>query len=528
MIGSAVLLIGLISIAAMALALLRAKMATDRRLLNAIAALPEGVGFYDKSDRLYLWNEAYAEVPLVTTNTSLYRGVPFGELLRKDLEAGLYLDAIGREEDWLKERMALRLRGEGFQEQHLSDGRWLRVADRHTPDGGTVTICVDITERVESEREREKARTRYQVMAEEASDIIVLHEHGQIVFASDAMWRLLKRKPEEMQGGQYLELVHPDDMGEALRLRGRPPPGEVWSGTYRVLHAEGHYLWFEVRTRAKYDELTGEFLQEISVGREITERKEQELKLRTALERAEAANKAKSMFLATMSHELRTPLNAILGFSEIMKEERFGSVGNARYRDYAGSIHSSGVHLLSLINDILDISKLESGHLELNMEPVELNSVITDCLQLIAPQAEKSGIHVDSKLDAVACVLQVDRKRLRQMLLNLLSNALKFTPDGGRVSVSTLRSSKSVTISVTDTGIGMEVHAIPKALEYFGQIDNSLNRKYDGSGLGLPLTKRLAELHGAKLTIESELGIGTTVRIVLATDHAVRDRLVAL
>jgi len=395
--------------------------------------------------------------------------------------------------------------------------------------GGAATLAIlrEKKRAAAAEAERERARIWYRAMAEESSDIVVLRENGRIVLASNAMGRILERKPEEFNDGGYLRLVHPDDLGEALKLRGRPLPGDIWTATYRLPHADGHYIWFEAKTRGVYDETTGAFLREITVLRDITERKAQELKMAAALERAEAANKAKSLFLATVSHELRTPLNAVLGFSDILKGEQLAPVGSARYRDYAESIHDSGAHLLGLINDILDVSKLGTGKLELDLEAVDLDSIVAECVQSVACQAEKSGLRFRTMLDAGACTLYADRKRLRQMLLNLLSNAMKFTPAGGEVCISTARRDGGVALAVSDTGIGMEADAIPKAMERFGQLDDSLSRKYEGAGLGLPMTKQLAELHGWTLTIDSKAGAGTTVGILFPNAHLPAERHVA-
>jgi len=222
--------------------------------------------------------------------------------------------------------------------------------------------------------------------------------------------------------------------------------------------------------------------------------------------------------LTTVSHEIRTPLNAILGFSEMITKEMAGPVGNERYLEYAQIIHSSGVHVLSLVNDLLDLSKLDAGKLELNVEPVEILKIIIDCVRLVGPQAARDhvgiSVHVFDGVDRLCG----DSKRLRQMLLNLLSNALKFTPVGGEITIDVFRRGEGVAISVSDTGIGIRAEDIPKVMEPFGQVESEMSQKHPGTGLGLPLTKELAELHGGSLTMESKVDVGTTVTILLPPD----------
>jgi len=220
-------------------------------------------------------------------------------------------------------------------------------------------------------------------------------------------------------------------------------------------------------------------------------------------------------FLTTTSHELRTPLNAILGFSEILRDEMFGPMQNERYLEYAKIIHQSGGHVLSLINDLLDLSKLDAGKLELSVEPVQILKVIIDCVRSVEPQATRDqvgiSIHVHDGIDRLC----VDSRRLHQMLLNLLSNALKFTPPGGEITIEAFRRGSDIALSVSDTGIGIRAEDIPKVLEPFGQVDSTLSQKHKGTGLGLPLTKELAELHGGSLSLESCVDVGTTVTITL-------------
>jgi signal transduction histidine kinase len=249
------------------------------------------------------------------------------------------------------------------------------------------------------------------------------------------------------------------------------------------------------------------------------EQDEREHELRQSKLTAEAASRAKSEFLANMSHELRTPLNAVLGFSEIICNQLAGPVGD-RYREYAENINKAGQHLLSLINDVLDLSKVEVGRIELDEVPVNLAQVIIACERIIRPRAASAGLDLVLDLPAVGVVVRGDERRLKQVILNLLSNAVKFTPRGGRVVAGTraLPTGETV-VSVADTGIGMQPHEVPIALEAFRQIESALNRRHEGTGLGLPLAKNLVELHGGTLAIDTAPGEGTTVTVTLPAER---------
>lgn len=253
---------------------------------------------------------------------------------------------------------------------------------------------------------------------------------------------------------------------------------------------------------------------------EIGERDKQLKKQNTALEKAknaaESANRAKSQFLANISHELRTPLNAIIGFSSILMNQLFGPLGDGKYMDYAKDINESGTHLLDIINDILDLSKAEAGKLSLNFEEVHIGKVVTKCVTILSERAEKGKITVTTDVPRSLPPLVVDRLRLIQIILNVLSNAIKFTDEGGKVHIAvSLEEIEDVItgflISIADTGIGMSEEHLEKAFQSFGQVDGGLNRRYEGTGLGLPLTKKLMDLHHAKIEIHSVLGKGTTV-----------------
>jgi len=250
--------------------------------------------------------------------------------------------------------------------------------------------------------------------------------------------------------------------------------------------------------------------------------------LTLALHAAASASQAKSAFLAAMSHELRTPLNAIIGFSDVLAMENFGPVGNTRYAEYVRDIHASGKHLLALINDILDIARIDAGENQLNEDVLVLQDLVADSLRMVAPQANAAGIGLFEETDPGVRFVRADERRLKQILINLLGNAVKFTKPGGQVRVRAFRKEDALMICVTDTGIGMAGKDIPVALERFGQIDSTLARKYEGTGLGLPLAKQLAELHGGTLTIESAVNVGTTVTVTLPAARIIRQDAIAI
>jgi signal transduction histidine kinase len=254
----------------------------------------------------------------------------------------------------------------------------------------------------------------------------------------------------------------------------------------------------------------------VAIFSDITELKEREETLKLAKEEAEKASEAKTKFLATISHELRTPLNAIIGFSELIATEALGKVANRQYVEYAADIQSSGSHLLGIINDFLDIAHSEAGTLSLRPEPMNVAEAIETCRRLVQRQCETAGHTLDVEIDPGIPQIEADPGRVRQILLNLVSNAIKFTPEGGRISVRALPASDGgVDISVSDTGIGMRPEDVVVALEPFRQIDNALSRKYEGTGLGLPLTKSLVELHQGTFHIESTPRVGTTISVHL-------------
>jgi PAS domain S-box-containing protein len=295
-------------------------------------------------------------------------------------------------------------------------------------------------------------------------------------------------------------------LANRLRLRAEP------RASFEIKLSNDH--WIKVSDHRTADGST------VGIRTDITDLKHREEALFAAKEAAEIASRSKSEFLANISHELRTPLNAIIGFSEIMREEIFGPLGSPQYREYIGDVLDSAHHLLEVINDILDIAKAEAGKLDLIEDDVEIAQVTQSAMRLVQERAQRGGITIRKNLPAELPLLRADERKLKQVLLNLLTNAVKFTPPGGTIEIGgQIAEDGDFLMTVRDTGIGIAAENIETALAPFGQVDAKLNRKYEGTGLGLPLSNAMIHLHQGTLSIESEVGHGTTVTIRLPAER---------
>ncbi|WP_431857243.1 PAS domain-containing sensor histidine kinase [Azospirillum sp.] len=363
----------------------------------------------------------------------------------------------------------------------------------------------------DEQRRAALVRNRLAAVLEGAADAIVLFDAaGRVADVNPAAERLFGR-PEEATLGQPLgALLRAADGGELTLERLTGAGGQ---GCDLLAVRDGATVPVEVR--ASRIACAGAPLYS-AVVRDITLRKELENSLRAAKEAAEVASRAKSQFVATMSHELRTPLNAIIGFSEIIRDQAMGPLGDPHYASYAEDIHEGATHLLAVINDILDIAKVETGAMTLSERPVAPGALVTACVRLMRDRADRAGVALVEEVDDATPAVLADERLLKQMLDNLLSNAVKFTPAGGSVTVRAAATAEGgLAIAVADTGGGIAPEVLERVFSPFVQADGRLSRGHEGTGLGLPLTKALIERHDGRIELESTPGRGTVATLLL-------------
>jgi PAS domain S-box-containing protein len=500
--------------------------ATQSRLVDALDNTSEAFALYDADARLVLCNGNYRrffDLPpgAARPGTSAEAVVRASRLVTAAAPSGWRAGPGEGDEARIAERVRRLRDGTGeFFEQRLADGRWIRSCYRKVRDGGSVVLHIDISALKLREAALEQAEAEYRGLFE--NSVVGVYRaapDGRPIRSNEALAALQGYESEAALlaglSDVHLWYVEPGRRAEFQRrlLREgrvtefvceaqRGLTGErIWisENAWIVPGPDGAPLWFE-----------GMVL-------DVTERRRAEEALARA-RAAEEGSRLKSEFLANMSHELRTPLNAVIGFSEAMLAGLGGKL-EERGRDYVGDIAESGRHLLDLINDILDLSKIEAGKLELDEEAVDLAAAALASERIIAPRARQAGVALVASVDPALPPVRGDERRLRQILLNLLSNAVKFTPSGGEVRVEAKRTRDGgIELTVADTGIGMRPEDIPLALELFRQVDGALNRRFEGTGLGLPLVKSLAALHDAAFRIESAPGAGT--RAILSLPRA--------
>jgi len=369
-----------------------------------------------------------------------------------------------------------------------------------------VAIKRDITQSLETQRALTEIKESYRKLLALTPDAVYVHVDARIVLANKAAVEVFGAGSEEdLIGTSIYDLMHSDVVPVAEDFQRRT--GDTLRMEQKRRRLDGEEFWASVSiTPLNWNGERGALV----ILTDITEQRRSQESLMSAMESAEIANKSKSEFLANMSHELRTPLNAIIGFSEIMRNEMFGEIGNEHYTEYARDIHESGMHLLYVINDILDLSKIEAGKLSVSLSEVELANSIEASVRLVRQSAADADVTIDTKMVGTLPKIQADERMLKQMLMNLLSNAIKFTPRGSGIRIAARQAGGDfVEIAVIDRGVGISAADLPRVLEPFVQADHPVESGETGTGLGLPLTKSLAKLHGGSFRLWSRVGLGT-------------------
>ena len=355
---------------------------------------------------------------------------------------------------------------------------------------------------------------------------IAAWDSGALLHANAAAAAMIGVPAESLRGRSMLDFYVDAEQRRALLRALEAGAGEAFA-EIQLRRADGRQIWVKVAAqRLTY----GGVPCLLAISQDITEQKEQARALAEALEQlrrqasnlnlderqaAQAASRAKSAFLAHMSHELRSPLNAILGFSEVIRGLHFGQEQIEKYAEYGGYVHQAGSHLLALIDDILDIAKVEAGKLDLQLTSFDITELLDECARMMRPMVDGRGLALRVAGNAAGLSLTADRRRTKQMIINLLSNAIKFTQPGGRVELAAHRMADGATaITVADTGIGMSEDQIAVALEPFGRVESAAIKDPTGTGLGLPIVQNLIEAHGGRLQIRSQLKRGTLARLV--------------
>lgn len=377
---------------------------------------------------------------------------------------------------------------------------------------------------IEKQKSREMLRKLSQAVEQSSHMIFITDYDGTIEYINPKFteWtgytsdEAVGKNPSLIKSGETPKEVY-EDLWQTILS------GKGWHGEIKDRRKNGELFWSSAFIAPVRDD-DNRITHFVATHEDISKRKNAEQAMHDAHLASEAANRAKTDFMSNMSHELRTPLNAIIGFSETMKDSVFGPLGNEQYEGYAEHIHSSGTHLLQLINDILDVSAVEAGKLELREGELNIVDTCEAAINIIAPKALESKITLSGINRQNLPILMADPLRLKQIFINLISNAVKFTPEHGSVSCdAVVDNGGDMVITILDTGVGMDEEGIKKALTMFGQTDSSLSRTHEGTGLGLPLAKGLVELHGGSLEIESEKGRGTLITVTFPKERVIQN-----
>lgn len=482
---------------------------SHRRLLEAINAMSEGFVLWDREDRLVLWNERFVSFAGLDADI-LKEGLPFEAFALVLAKADIGPQNTGDDRARALELVRLHRKASGSFETMFPNDQWMTVTERRTPEDHTVGIYTDISQMKRAAQALRESEETSRALVDAATDYAILIDRDlKILAINNPLAKAWNRNPADVIGKSMVD-VAPAEVQEVTHRRWQEA---LESGKPVQTEAERRGRWFHSNYFPVLDN-DGRSTRLAIFSREITEQKLSQQKLREAKEAAEFANRTKSEFLANMSHELRTPLNAVIGFSEILREEMLGPLGNPSYVDYVRDIHDSGIHLLQVINDILDISKIEAGKLVPTFRETDPRQAIETSIRIVRGRADLGTTDISIRVADNLPMIIADERMLKQIVINLMTNSVKFTPPGGKVRVMARPSRDGgLQIVVTDNGIGIAKEDLPVVMAPFGQVESQLNRRYEGTGLGLPLVQSLVEIHGGKLRLRSKPGLGTSITI---------------
>jgi len=495
-----------------------------KQLTEAIESIPQGFSLYDPDDRLVLCNSKYTELLYSGVGVTVEPGMEFETIIRQAAQSGLIEDAKGHVEEWVSQRLENHRNPRGTHLQRRRDGRWVQVNERRTDDGGTVAVYADISELKHAEEAvRRSEELLATVLDHMPAPVYLRDKSGNFTLVNAAYEEVYGVKKESVRGRQVRD-VFPNEQAKEYAKQDRDVIGsrQVMDYEITVAQPDGEHTFAVVRF--PIIGTSGELVGVGGVEHDITGRKLAEEQLRIAKEEAEAANEAKSAFLATMSHEIRTPMNGVIGMTSLLMNTEL----TADQREYTEVIRSSSDNLLTIINDILDFSKIEAGRLEVERQAFDLRDCLESALDLLAARASEKGLDLAYvTAPEVPSAIKGDVTRLRQILVNLLSNAVKFTDEGEivvSVDAKRLQAPKTpryqLRFSVSDTGIGIPAEKMDRLFQSFSQLDASTSRRYGGTGLGLVISKRLCELMGGTMWVESKVGKGTTFYFTIEAESA--------
>ena len=494
-----------------------------QRLREALDALPSGLEIYDHEDRLLLYNKRLLELyPWIRFDEQL--GRTFESILRRSIAEGRIEPAKGREEEWIAQRLVTRGTRPGPLLQNLKSGEWINTYERRTPSNLVVGVRLEVTDLVQKTRELEDSQARLQaIINSAAAAILSMDPQGEIAEFNDATLQLFGYAPDELVG-QPLSLLVPAFDLVAASAPGTPAPAVRPMRDVEVLGRRRNGQTLQLNLSIS-DIHTAMGHQCVAIMTDLTQRTLAE-QARLTAQRLEAenrqiqeANRLKGQFLANMSHELRTPLNAIIGFADLM-HTGIVKPSSPKFHDFVGHIAGSGRHLLQLINDVLDLSKVESGKFVFHPEAVDIAALIGDVVQGLQTAVEQKQLRVHTVVDPGLGDRVLDPARLKQVLYNYLSNAIKFSHDHGHVSVRALEQGETHwRLEVEDTGVGIDAADLPRLFQEYQQLEDGYNKSHQGTGLGLALTRRLVQAQGGHVGASSTAGRGSLFYAVLNRVH---------